>query len=230
MQELFGALNTMMQGSAGLTLAASFIWGVLSIALSPCHLTSIPLIIGFVDSTDETSTGRRFTLSALFAAGLLVSIALIGAVTASAGRIIGDLGPWADWIGAAVFTGIGLSFLDIIPLNFSGISGIPIKKKGRRAAFLIGLVFGIALGPCTFAFMAPVLTVSFLTADSGFARNAGILLFYGIGHSVLIVFAGTYTGALERYLSWNRTGGHSDVIKKIAGVLLLLGALYFLSK
>ncbi|MGM0444251.1 MAG: cytochrome c biogenesis CcdA family protein [Fibrobacterota bacterium] len=230
MQGLFAELTEMMQAGAAVTLAASFIWGVLSIVLSPCHLTSIPLIIGFVDSTEETGTGRRFTLSALFAGGILVSIALIGALTASAGRIAGDIGPWANWIGAAVFAVIGLSFLDIIPLHFNGIQGVPIKKKGRRAAFLIGLIFGIALGPCTFAFMAPVLAVSFLNADSGIALNAGILVLYGLGHSLLIVCAGTFTGVLERYLSWNRSTGHSDIIKKIAGVFLLAGSLYFLAK
>lgn len=230
MQHLFNSVNAMMSGSFFLTLAASLIWGILSIALSPCHLTSIPLIIGFVDSTEVKTTGRRFILALLFATGILISIALIGILTASAGRIAGDLGTWTNWLAAAIFAVIGLSFLDIIPLNFNGISGIPIKKKGRRAAFLIGLIFGVALGPCTFAFMAPVLAVTFTSENSSLTSSSLILAFYGIGHSLLIVLAGTFTGTLENYLKWNSEKGHTDKIKKIAGILLLLGALYFLAK
>jgi len=36
-----------------------------------------------------------------------------------------------------------------------------MQRKGLLAAFLLGLVFGIALGPCTFAYMAPMLAVAF---------------------------------------------------------------------
>lgn len=230
MEQLFTSISNMMHGGFLLTIAASFLWGILSIALSPCHLTSIPLIIGFVDSTEVKTSMRRFILSLLFASGILISIALIGILTASAGRIAGDLGSWTDWFAAGIFTIIGLSFLDIIPLNFNGISAIPIKKKGRRAAFLIGLIFGIALGPCTFAFMAPVLAVTFASDSTSIFTSSMILSFYGIGHSLLIVIAGTYTGALQSYLKWNTEKGHTEKIKKIAGALLLIGALYFLAK
>lgn len=230
MEQLFTSVSQMMHSGFLLTLTASFIWGILSIALSPCHLTSIPLIIGFIDSTEVKTTMRRFILSLLFALGILISIALIGILTASAGRVAGDLGSWTNWFAAGIFTIIGLSFLDIIPLNFNGISAIPIKKKGRRAAFLIGLLFGVALGPCTFAFMAPVLAVTFTSNNTSILTGSLILAFYGIGHSLLIILAGTYTGALQSYLKWNTEKGHTEKIKKAAGALLLIGALYFLAK
>ncbi len=230
MEQLFESVNGMMNGSIVLTLVASFIWGILSVVLSPCHLTSIPLIIGFVDSTEVTTTSRRFLLASLFALGILVSIALIGVVTASLGRIAGDLGTWTNGLAAVVFAIIGLSFLDIIPLSFSGASTIPIKKKGALAALLIGLILGVALGPCTFAFMAPVLAVTFARESSSFLTGSLILLVYGMGHSLLIVLAGTFTGALQNYLKWNGEKGHTETVKKIAGVFLLVGALYFWAK
>jgi len=230
MEAILVSVNNMMGGSFMLTLAASFLWGMFSILLSPCHLTSIPLIIGFVDSTEVKTTSRRFVLASLFAIGILVSIAVIGIITASLGRIAGDLGSWTNYFAAIVFAVIGLSFIGIIPLNFNGISGIPIKKKGRRAALLIGLIFGVALGPCTFAFMAPVLAVTFTSGSNSIASSALILTAYGIGHAFLIVFAGTFTGLLQKYLKWNGEKGHTETVKKIAGVLLLIGALYFLAK
>lgn len=230
MQGVFESVNSMMNGGIFLTLIAAFIWGILSIALSPCHLTSIPLIIGFVDSTEVKTIERRLILSLLFSLGILISIAIIGIVTASAGRIAGDIGGWSNWFAATIFTVIGLSFLDVISINFNGISGIPIKKKGRRAAFLIGLIFGVALGPCTFAFMIPVLAVTIAKSGNSLIESSLVLIVYGVGHSLLIVLAGTYTGMLEKYLKWNKKRGHTNRLKKIAGVSLLIGALYFLSK
>lgn len=230
MEVLFETLNSMITKGLLFTFTASFIWGILSIALSPCHLTSIPLIIGFVDSTEAETTNRRFTLSLLFSTGILISIALIGVLTASAGRVAGDIGSWTNWFAAAIFAIIGFSFLDILPLSFKGISDIPIKKKGRRAAFIIGLIFGVALGPCTFAFMAPVLAVAFANQNNTIIISTLILTFYGIGHSLLIIIAGTYTGALEKYLKWNSEKGHTKKAKKIAGIFLLIGALYFIWK
>lgn len=230
MTQLFDSVLSMMNGGTVLMLAASFVWGILSVALSPCHLTSIPLIVGFVDSEEVKTTGRRFVLATLFAVGILLSISLIGIITASAGRIAGDLGSWTNWIAAAVFAVIGFSFLDIIPFNVNGISTIPIQKKGKLAALLVGLVFGIALGPCSFAFMAPLLAVIFTGENDSLLINSLILVSYGIGHSLLIVLAGTFTGPLQNYLNWNSEKGHSNTVKRVAGIVLLLGSLYFLAK
>jgi cytochrome c-type biogenesis protein len=230
MEQLFTALNSLLNQGLFFMLLASFIWGVLSIALSPCHLTSIPLIIGFVDSTEVKTKGRRFVLSILFSAGMLVSIAIIGGITASAGRIVGDVGNWGNWLGALIFAVIGLHFLDVIPLSFRGVSSVPIKKKGRLAAFLIGLIFGVALGPCTFAFLAPVLAVTFAKSGTSVFTNTLLLFIYGIGNSLLIILAGTFTLSLQKYLNWSSENSFTLIIKKICGVFLLLGSLLFLWK
>ena len=79
--ELFGFLTTALESNVILAVFASFLWGVLSILLSPCHLASIPLIVGFVDSQGAVSTKRAFLLSFLFSFGILVTIAVIGLIT-----------------------------------------------------------------------------------------------------------------------------------------------------
>jgi len=48
MEKLFITLTHAVEGTAAIALAAAFIWGILSILLSPCHLSSIPLIVGFI--------------------------------------------------------------------------------------------------------------------------------------------------------------------------------------
>lgn len=229
MEVLFVWINGLLTEGVLLALTASFIWGVLSVALSPCHLTSIPLIIGFVNDSEERGVRGRFVLSLLFSLGILLSIAVIGAVTVAAGRVAGDVGEWGNWLGAVVFALIGFHFLDVIPLNFPGISKIPFAKKGKGISFLVGLLFGVALGPCTFAFMAPVLAVSFIRGGS-FAATAAILFMYGLGHSLLILLAGTFTASLQNYLKWNSSRNWSVIVKRVSGLLLLCGALYYIWK
>ncbi len=85
MQELFVFLTNAIEGSFIMAFTASFIWGILSIVLSPCHLASIPLIVGFIDEQGNVSTGRAFLISLLFSVGILITIGLIGVITAALG-------------------------------------------------------------------------------------------------------------------------------------------------
>ncbi|MGL4370886.1 MAG: cytochrome c biogenesis CcdA family protein, partial [Spirochaetota bacterium] len=164
--EFFSALSAMLSSSPMIAVAGSFLWGIASIILSPCHLSSIPLIVGYIDAQGETKAGRAALISALFSAGILITIAAIGAVTGLAGRMFGDIGQYGNIAVAVLMVIIGLYLLGIVPIPFleKGISQPGIKKKGLLAAFLLGLFFGLALGPCTFAYMAPMLGVAFTVA------------------------------------------------------------------
>ena len=71
--------------------------------LSPCHLASIPLIVGFIDQQGGISTRRAFAISTLFAVGILITIGAIGAITAAAGRMMGDVGRYGNYFVAAIF-------------------------------------------------------------------------------------------------------------------------------
>jgi cytochrome c-type biogenesis protein len=226
MEQLFTTLTRAVEGTAAIALAASFVWGILSVLLSPCHLASIPLIVGFINGQGQISTRRAFYISSLFSVGILITIAGIGAITAAAGRMLGDVGPYGNYFVAVVFFVFGLILLDVIPLPFSGPGQVGMKRKGMLAAFILGLVFGIAIGPCTFAFMAPVLAVTFKVASSNITYGIVLLLVYGLGHCSVIVFAGTFTELVQRYMNWYEKSRGAIVLKKICGVLVLLGGVY----
>jgi len=228
MQELFKALTHAVEGSAYIALLASFTWGILSVLLSPCHLASIPLIVGFIDKQGRMSTRRAFAISSLFALGILATIGIIGVITGLAGRMLGDVGRYGNYFVAAIFFVVGLHLLDIIPMPFSGPGQVGMKRKGLLAALILGLVFGIAIGPCTFAYMAPMLGVVFKLASTELAFAVLLLLTYGLGHCSVIVAAGTATGWVQRYMNWNETSKGTVILKRICGILVLLGGLYLI--
>jgi cytochrome c-type biogenesis protein len=228
MQELFTQLTRAVEGTPAIALAAAFVWGILSILLSPCHLASIPLIIGFINGQGRISTKRAFIISTLFAIGILTTIAGIGIVTAAAGRMLGDVGKSVNYFVAVIFFVVGLNLLDVIPMPWSGPGQVGIKRKGMLAAFILGLVFGIAVGPCTFAYMAPMLGVTFRVASTNSIYAASLLIVYGIGHCSVIVLAGTFTELVQRYMNWNEKSKGMVSIRKICGILVLLGGIYLI--
>lgn len=227
-QQLFTTLTHAVEGSSAIALGAAFAWGVLSILLSPCHLASIPLIVGFIDNQGWMSTKRAFLISTLFAVGILTTIAAIGAITSAAGRMLGDVGPYGNYLVAVIFFVIGLHLLGVIPALWSGPGQVDIKRKGVLAALILGLVFGIALGPCTFAYMAPMLGVTFKVASSSLIYSITLLLAYGVGHCSVIVFAGTCTELVQLYMNWNEKSKATLIIKSICGVLIILCGLYLI--
>jgi cytochrome c-type biogenesis protein len=228
MEELFTALTRAVEGTPSVAVAAAFVWGVLSILLSPCHLASIPLIVGFINGQGRISTRRAFFISTLFAAGILITIAFIGAVTAAAGRMMGDVGSYGNYFVAAIFFLVGLHLLGVIPMPWSGPGQINLRSKGLLAALVLGLVFGIALGPCSFAYMAPMLGVTFALAATSVAYGVLLLMSYGVGHCSVIILAGTFTELIGRYLNWDERSKGTRVLKSVCGVLVLLGGVYLI--
>ena len=169
MERLFITLTHAVEGTPAIAIAAAAVWGILSVILSPCHLASIPLIVGFIDQQGRTSTRRAFITSTLFSVGILLTIGIIGVITAGMGRMLGNVGRYGNYFVAAIFFLVGLHLLGIIPAPWSGPGQVGMKRRGLLAAFILGLVFGVTLGPCTFAYMAPMLGVTFQMADTNIA-------------------------------------------------------------
>lgn len=228
MEHLFTKLSHAVEGAPLVALAAAAVWGVLSIVLSPCHLASIPLIVGFISEQGRVTTRRAFWTSTLFAVGILITIAAIGAITAAAGRMMGDVGRYGNYFVAFIFIVVGLHLVGVIPLSFSGAGPVGMQRKGYLAAFILGLVFGVALGPCTFAYMAPMLGVTFKLAATNLLYGIALLLAYGVGHCAVIVAAGTSTELVQRYLNWNEHSKGLTWVKAVCGILVILGGVWLI--
>lgn len=144
--------------------------------------------------------------------------------------MLGDVGSLGIYLVSAVFFAVGLHLLGILPLPFLSGSGHQPSawKKGLFSALLLGLLFGIALGPCTFAYMMPVLGVAFSMSSTKFLFGVTLVLAYAIGHCSVIVFAGTSTKLVQKYLKWNERSRALEIIKKVCGILVILGGIYLI--
>jgi cytochrome c-type biogenesis protein len=228
LDSLFSGLTIALNQSYLVALAASFVWGILSVLLSVCHLSAIPLLIGYISSHGRIKVQQTVALSLLFAFGSLFTIALLGLITAAMGRMLGDTGEWGSYIIAGVFILMGLYLLDMIKLNWNGIALADEQRGGLWGAFLLGLFFGIGLGPCTFAFLAPVLGVVFSIAADSWLKALLLIVAFGIGHAAVIAVAGSMTNLVQRYLDWSGKSGVMVYLKRFFGLVVLSVGLYFL--
>lgn len=232
MAELLESLGRALYESYPIALGASFLWGLMSMVLSPCHLVSVPLVMGYLSSDSSCSSRRsRFVHALAFAAGMTVSIVLIGLVTLVLGRIAGDIGSTGNIVLALMLMYVGLSLTGLVNLPLPGVSKSPgAGEKGIWGALVIGLILGAALGPCTFAFMAPVLALIFSlgTERLGMALLPGIL--FAVGHGIVVVIAGTYSDRLQGLLNWSGSSRTAGIFRIVCGSLVILGGLYLLLK
>ena len=228
LDSLFTWLTTALNEQFGIALVAAMGWGVASILLSPCHLSSIPLVIGYISSQGQLGVKRSYSLSLVFALGILITIGLIGAITASAGRMMGDVGVWGNIIVAGVFFVVGLYLMDIINLSWGGIVPQTPFARGWRGALALGLIFGIGLGPCTFAYMAPVLGVVFSISSTDPMRAFSLIAAFGGGHCAVIAVAGGAAGTVQKYLNWTEQSKGTRYLKRGTGALVFLAGIYYL--
>jgi cytochrome c-type biogenesis protein len=211
-----------------LALVAVFAGGVLT-ASNPCVLAMIPLMMSFVAGRREDGAGvlRAFLFSLVFILGLAVTFTALGMVAALAGQMYGDVSGVWNWIVAAVCVVMGLHLLGVVNIPIPSLGGkLQPKTRGLLGSFLLGLLFGIVSAPCA----APILVVllTYLAGSGASVAWGGtLLLVYALGHSVLILIAGTSMGAAKKLIENKKATRVLDLLRKGAGAAIVLVGLYF---
>lgn len=224
MNAIFEWLSSGLQASSAIALLAAFGWGIGSVGLSPCHLASVPLAVAFV-RRDGHGTALRVSLA--LSLGVLVSLVLIGAITVLAGRIAGDLWGVGPWVAAVALLVAGLYLLDVLELPV-GLKLDPERvPRNSCGAFLVGLLLGVTLGPCTFAFFAPVFAGAFSKASEELLFAVGLVTAFSLGHVLAVTVAGVLGFRVSTWLA--KGGAISSVARQAGGVVLLLSAVYLLA-
>jgi cytochrome c biogenesis protein CcdA len=223
--------NQYIQSNPWLALVAVFVGGILT-ASNPCVLAMIPLMMSFVAGRKEEETGvlRAFLFSLVFILGLAMTFTVLGMIAALAGRMYGDVSSAWNWIVAVVCVAMGLHLMGVLTLPIPSLGGkLQPKTRGFLGALVLGLLFGVVSAPCA----APILVV-LLTylAGSGSSVTWGgtLLLVYALGHSVLILIAGTSMGAARQLIENKKATRVLEILRGSAGAAIVLVGVYFAYK
>lgn len=227
LDQFFLTLNAWMTGSFSLAAAGCFLWGVVSILFSPCHLASIPLMVGYVAGQNTLIAGRHAAgYAALFSGGLFISIALVGVVCSMLGRMLGDISPlWGVPIGA-LFIWLGLSLMGVKVCTVPSGNLGRITMRGYPGALVLGLAYGILSGACTFGFIAPILAV--ITVQEEVAKGLFLIIIFALGHCLPIVIAGSSVAIAQRLLAAKGMQTATVWGRRIAGGLVIAIGVYFI--
>jgi cytochrome c-type biogenesis protein len=215
----------MMTGTA-LAALGCFAWGMISVALSPCHMASIPLIVTYVAGQDKVLKARHAAYyAAVFTIGLFITIALTGIICSLLGRMLGEVGPYWTILVGAILIWVALDMLGIAWCSMSrGLLG-RLKIKGLLGAFLLGLAYGVLSGSCTFGFIAPILAI--ITIQQKIATGVIFIVLFGIGHCIPIALAGSSTAKVRKLLESSSFHEGGLWFRRCAGVGIGLLGVYF---
>jgi cytochrome c-type biogenesis protein len=227
MTHLFLTIHEWMTGATLLAALGCFLWGMVSVLLSPCHLASIPLIVAYVAGQEEAPRpGQAARFSLTFTAGLFITIAVIGIVCALLGRMLGDVGNFWQIAVGLVLVWVALGMLGVEKCTLSGAWLHRLNVRGLHGAFLLGLAYGVLSGSCTFGFIAPILAI--ITIQQKVATGVLFIFLFALGHCLPILAAGSSTAAVRRLMESEAWLGSGAWFRKGAGVIIGLLGVYFI--
>ena len=226
-ESFFLTVNQWMTGGASLALVGCFLWGMVSVLFSPCHLASIPLMVAYVGGQKEQPKPlQAMQYSIAFTTGLFISIAAIGIICALLGRMLGDVGNYWQILVGLVLVWVSLSMFGVKGCSMGGGLLYRLKFKGLLGALGLGVAYGTLSGSCTFGFIAPILAV--ITVQQQIASGVLMILLFAVGHCLPIVIAGSSTALVRRILENSVWQGAGNWFRKGAGALIGCLGLYFI--
>lgn len=231
LDSLVNSVGQTIHTNPWLALLAVFVGGVLT-ASNPCVLAMIPLMMSVVAGRREAPSGvfRAFLFSLVFVLGLAVTFTALGMIAALAGTMYGDISAVWNIVVAIVCALMGLHLMGVVTVPIPSLGGrVQPRARGFLGAFVLGLLFGVVSAPCA----APILVVllTYLAGSGASVVFGGtLLLVYALGHSVLVLIAGTSMGAARHLIENKKTTRVMDIMRKMAGGAIVLVGIYFATK
>jgi cytochrome c-type biogenesis protein len=226
-ESFFLTINLWMEGATSLAALGCFLWGMVSVLFSPCHLASIPLIVAYVGGQEQILQPRQAGVySVAFTLGLFITIAVIGIVCAILGRMLGDVGNYWQILVGLVLIWVALGMMGVESCSASGSLLYRLNLRGLWGAFALGLAYGVLSGSCTFGFIAPILAV--ITIQQKIGVGVLFITLFALGHCLPIVIAGSSTAMVRKLIENRAWLGAGLWFRKGAGALIAILGIYFI--
>ncbi len=221
--EVLENLSELILDSVWLAPFISLAAGVLT-SFTPCSLSSIPLVIGYVGGTAQRDTKRAFYLSVTFSLGSALTFTCLGVIASTAGRLIGTVASWWYLLLGVLMILMALQTWGIFEIIPSSYLISKNTKRGFLGAFIAGILGGIFSSPCSTPVLIALLAI--VAGKGSIAWGALLLLLYSIGHGILAVAAGTSLGFVQKLSASDQYTKASIVLKVIIGCVILLIGFY----
>ena len=223
MNEILDTLSRLIGEYVWLAPLLALLAGVLT-SFTPCSLSSIPLVIGYVGGIGEKNPGKAFRLSVVFAAGTALTFTTLGVIASIAGRLIGTSAKWWYLLLGVLMVLMALQIWGIFNLIPSSYLLSKNKRTGYIGAFFAGVLGGIFSSPCSTPVLIALLAI--VAGKGNIGWGILLLLLYGIGHGVRAVIAGTAIGWVRKLSASPKYGAAAKIINIVLGIAVLLIGLY----
>lgn len=193
-------------------------------SITPCSLSSVPLIIGYVGGIGEKNTKKAFSYSVVFSLGTAVTFVTLGIIATSAGKLMGTSSPVWYMILGILMVLMALQtwgIYNFIPsINLLSKS----KKRGFAGAFIAGILGGIFSSPCSTPVLIALLAI--IAEEENLLWGILLMLLYSIGHSALVIVSGTSVGFVQKISGSEKYNKAATILKIVMGTAILLIGLY----
>lgn len=208
-------LSESIQAGTALAPLLALLAGIAT-SITPCALTSVPLVIAYVGGTSSNDPRRGFALSAVFSIGMALTFTSLGIAASMLGKLMGTSSPWWYIALGIIMLLMGLQTMGIFDFLPSTHLLSKNTKRGYVGAFIAGILGGFFSSPCA----TPVLVVllSIVAGSGNIGHGVLLLLLYSLGHSVLVLAAGTSVGFAAKLIANKKYGVFSSALKYCLGM------------
>ncbi|EYE88731.1 cytochrome C biogenesis protein [Fervidicella metallireducens AeB] len=224
MGEILNNFGNIISNNIWLALFMSLIAGVVS-SFSPCVLSSIPLVIGYVGGYANKDKKLAFKYSLIFCLGLVITFTTFGALSAILGKLMTGTGKWWYIILGIIMLIVALQLLGVIEFG-NNFCKLPNRRKGLFGAFFLGILGGVLSSPCSTPVLVAIL--AFVAGKGNILLGIIMLLLYSIGHCTLILIAGTSISFIESINNSEKTRVIGKVLKTILAVAVIFLGFYLI--
>ena len=208
--------------------ALSFLGGLVA-SISPCSLSMLPIIVGYVGGYSDAKPSKTLLQMIFFVLGTAIVFTIIGIICALTGKVfISFAGGYFGVILASIILIMGLKLIGFLDFELP----VLIKEMPKDNAhhtylypILLGGVFALVGSPCSTPILAGIMAFASLSAN---IINAIIMLFlFSLGQGLILILAGFLTSRLK---NWGNFYKISDILMRISGFLLIAASLYIFYK
>jgi len=214
-------LEQFLQPLAGQgTLAAlglTFLGGIVASGVCPCTVPMGLGVAGLAGASEARSRHGGLQVASAFFAGIVVSLAALGALTGRLGALATEAFG-RNWALAMAAASLGAAVIAFWWPRVKIETLTAWRRPGMLGAFGYGLVFSLGTS------VAPLLLLLTIAAAQA-PQHALLLAFvFGLGRGFPFLLAGVAGSALT---GWTRLGVWSRPIQIASGVALLMVAAYY---